>query len=126
VQEIASFKDVRKVHDLPDIFHYWSHKFLLPKCEMLGIPGVEAFFAQHIAEYCAAHSDEICRVASLGAGNCDTEIAVAEQLLNRRITNFRLQCLDVNPHMLVRGREMARYRKVSDYHLAFIETDIKG
>jgi hypothetical protein len=29
--ELSKFQDLEKVHALPDVFHYWSGKYLLPK-----------------------------------------------------------------------------------------------
>ncbi|MBI4001650.1 MAG: class I SAM-dependent methyltransferase [Nitrospira defluvii] len=123
-REIASFKNVRNVHDLPDIFHYWSQKFLLPKFQALDIPGVTELFVRYVADACKSHHGNMCHVASLGTGNCEAEIAMAEQLVASGITNFRLDCIEVNPHMLLRGRDRASSKQVLPY-LRFVESDVK-
>src|SRR5262245_58737870 len=124
-REIMNFRDVKNVHDLPDIFHYWSQEYLLPKFQELGIPGIVDLFVRYIQQRCIDHPQQVCLVASLGAGNCDTEIAIAKQLLAIEVKNFRIECLDVNPHMLARGKEAVAGTEMSNY-LHFIETDIKG
>lgn len=123
--EIANFRNVRNVHDLPDIFHYWSQKFLLPKFEALNIPGVTEVFVRYIADACRSQLGDMCHVASLGTGNCETEVAMAEQLIASGINNFRLDCIEVNPHMLARGRECAASKQVLPY-LRFVESDVKS
>lgn len=123
--EIANFKNVRNVHDLPEIFHYWSQKFLLPKFQALNIPGVTELFVIYVADACRSHHGHICHVASLGTGNCETEIAMAEQLVASGITTFQLDCIEVNSHMLARGKELAESKQMLPY-LRFIESDVKS
>lgn len=124
-QEIANFRNVTNVHDLPAIFHYWAAKFLRPKCQELDIPGVTELFVRYANAACQVDPTQTCHFASLGAGNCETEVAIVEQLLASNVRNFVLECIDVNPHMLVRGRELAVEKQVV-HHLRFIESDING
>ncbi|HJR77977.1 MAG TPA: class I SAM-dependent methyltransferase [Nitrospiraceae bacterium] len=124
-REIANFKTVTNVHDLPAIFHYWAHNFLQPKCEVMGIQDLTEFFVGYARVACRADPTRTCYVASLGAGNCETEVAIAEHLLANHMTNFVLDCIDLNPHMLARGRDLAAARGVAQ-HLRFVDSDIKG
>jgi SAM-dependent methyltransferase len=124
-QEIANFETVTNVHDLPAIFHYWARNFLQPKCEVLGIPDLTEFFARYARAACRAQPTRPCYLVSLGVGNCETEVAIAEQLLASHTTNFVLVCVDLNPHMLARGRDLASAKGVTQ-HLQFVESDIKG
>ncbi len=112
VQEHLIFDDQQKVHDLPAIFHYWSNRWLRPKLESFGFSNPDEFFAHFLA---LSHADAVVRPArfiSLGAGNCDTEVRVARLLRDRGIDDFVLECMDINPHMLERGRELARAAEV--------------
>ena len=43
-KEIEFFRNMKNVHELPDIFHYWSNKYLLPKFQALGFTGINEFF----------------------------------------------------------------------------------
>lgn len=107
-QEHLIFDGQEQVHDLPAIFHYWSNRWLRPKLESFGFSNPDEFFAHFLA---LSHADATARPArfiSLGAGNCDTEVRVARLLRDRGIDDFVLECLDINPHMLERGRELAR------------------
>ncbi|MCW5797478.1 MAG: class I SAM-dependent methyltransferase [Nitrospira sp.] len=123
-EEIANFKHVRNVHDLPDIFHYWSQKYLLPKFQALNIPGVTELFARYIAEACRSTRDNMCYVASLGTGNCEAEVAMVEQLVANGVTAFQLDCIEVNPHMLARGKELASSKLMLPY-MRFVASDVK-
>lgn len=104
-QEQANYAAVVNVHDLPEIFHYWSNKYLLPKCQSFGFNHPDEHFANNLAQ--ALPADGEARFVSVGAGNCDTEVRVASLLRARGHTHFTIECLDINPHMLARGRELA-------------------
>lgn len=104
-QEQANYADVINVHDLPDIFHYWSNKYLLPKCREFGFSHPDEHFANHLE--CALANNGHGRFVSIGAGNCDTEVRVAAILKARGHEQFTIECLDINESMLARGHQMA-------------------
>ncbi|RYD15251.1 MAG: class I SAM-dependent methyltransferase [Lysobacteraceae bacterium] len=108
-EETRIFAGQAEVHDLPPIFHYWSNAWLRPQLESFGFSNPDQFFARYLAD---AHEDALAaghpaRFASLGCGNCDTEVRVARLLLDRGITRFTIDCVDINDAMLERGRRMA-------------------
>lgn len=107
--ETRIFADQEQVHDLPPIFHYWSNKWLRPQFESFGFSNPDEFFARYLA---LAHADAKAagrapRFASLGCGNCDTEVRVARLLRDRGLGHFTIECIDINDAMLERGRRMA-------------------
>lgn len=122
-QESERFAIETNIHDLPPIFHYWSNKFLRPMIESFGFSNPDEFYALHIAQRCS--SRESVRCLSIGAGNCDTEIRIAETLLARGCTNFSMTCVDLVPAMLERGRAAAHVAGVSDY-FGFEAVDINA
>lgn len=108
-EETRIFADQVEVHDLPPIFHYWSNTWLRPQLEAFGFSNPDEFFARYLA---FAHADAAAagrpaRFASLGCGNCDTEVRVAQLLLERGVQAFTIDCVDINEAMLERGRRMA-------------------
>lgn len=103
-REREIFNDQVEVHDLPPIFHYWSNTHLRPQMEQFGFSNPDEFFALFFAAATNNNGDEHHRFASVGCGNCDTEIRVADLLVKRGITNFSIDCLDINQAMLERGR----------------------
>ncbi|WP_019498101.1 class I SAM-dependent methyltransferase [Pseudanabaena sp. PCC 6802] len=124
-QEIEYYKEVANVHDLPPIFHYWSHNYLLPRLNSLGFSNLQNFYISYIEQVAVQDPTSTCTILSLGAGNCDTEIALALALLKKNITNFTFTCIDINHHMLERAKQL-----ILEYHLLsqfdFIETDINS
>lgn len=124
-EEINNYKEVTNVHDLSPIFHYWSHNYLRPKFEWLGISSPNDFYIQYITEVAARNPEAVCSILSVGSGNCDTEVALAELLISKNILNFNFTCLDINAHMLERGAQLASEHLLGD-RFNFIGTDINS
>ena len=124
-QEIRSYRDVINVSELPEIYSYWSNKFLRPKLESLGFSNPNEFYVQYIRPIALSTPGSPCRILSLGAGNCDTEMNLADLLRRSGAENFIFDCLDVNPQMLARGKHLAQERGLRS-HFVFIQSDINS
>ena len=123
-EEISFYRDLENVHNLPPINDYWTYKYLLPKFQSLGFHDPNEFYRQYIEKSVAQSPGETCRILSIGAGNCDTEVALAESLIRTGVKDFKFTCMDINPYMLDRGRALTHERHLSArFH--FAETDIK-
>ena len=121
--EHRHFNETTRVHDLPGIYHYWSGKYILPKLRAFGIEGAPEMFEACLTRHCERPGADQRRFVSIGAGNCELEVNLARQLLRKGHTNFVIECLELNPAMLERGRALAREAEV-DGRLAFVETDM--
>lgn len=106
-EETRIFRDVENVNDLPPIFHYWSDTYVRPMLEEYGCSNPDQFFAKYLRESARQCGTDSPVFLSIGAGNCDTEVRVAKLLKDVGLSDFVIECLDMNPHMLRRGREMA-------------------
>lgn len=114
--ELQDFAQCAKVHDLPDIFHYWSNKHLAPpKFHPHGITDPEQFFFLYASKFHERFPDQHMRMVSIGSGNCDMEARMAKRLVEAGICNFSLECMDINTAMLERGRVHAATLGVGDY-----------
>ncbi|HEX6833456.1 MAG TPA: class I SAM-dependent methyltransferase [Rudaea sp.] len=118
-QEQTIFAQQEEVNDLPAIFHYWSDKYLRPKLEEFGFSNPDQFFAHFIEQAYRDAQGKPVRVASLGCGNCDTEVRVS-RLLKERGCDFVIECIDINRTMLDRGLAHAAAEGVSDHIRAVI------
>jgi len=122
IKEIERFKDVENVHDLPKIFHYWSNKFLFPMCRDCGFAGVTDLFVSELYAAAVRSGNPKPQFISIGSGNCDLEVEVARLLVGKGLAEFSLECLELNPHMLARGKTSAESGGVAD-RLIFSEGD---
>lgn len=103
--QIEQYREVQNIHDLPDIFHYWSNKVLRPRLnDVFGVESIADFYAVPFAE-AARQAGGSARFLSIGAGDCSVEISVAKRLLALGLREFRLTCLELSPHLLQRAQK---------------------
>jgi SAM-dependent methyltransferase len=81
---------------------------------VLEVSSFQDFYAKHIRRYGSEHPGVVVEIASLGAGNSDMEVGLGKLLHEQGCTDFLFHCLDVNPAMLARGREMAAAAGLAD------------
>jgi ubiquinone/menaquinone biosynthesis C-methylase UbiE len=116
------YQDCRKVHDLPDIFHYWSNKYLAPDFRRFGFASPDDFHAQSIIKYLQRSSRPNTHFVSIGSGNCDLELDITRKLVAAECRSFVFECLDINQDMLDRGLEAVR-RAGLEEHFRFTCAD---
>ncbi len=102
--EKSTYEDCVNVHDLPGIFHYWSDLYVRPKVEPFGFSSPAGLFTKYLEEQCGRRHNCAPRFVSIGSGNCDLEIDLAQHLRAKGHTDFVIDCVDMNPAMLERGR----------------------
>jgi ubiquinone/menaquinone biosynthesis C-methylase UbiE len=122
-KELENYRKNLNVHDLPQIFHYWSNKYLTPLLVEAGIADIDDLYVKYMCESIQLCESPKPTFISLGSGNCDTEVRIAKQLRNKGIEHFTIECLELNSEMLQRGSNLANEEEVTD-NLEFIETDI--
>lgn len=122
-RERERFAATLNVHDLPPIFHYWSNRYLRPMAEELGFSSPDDFFVKGILTAAASAPGEPVSIASLGSGNCDTEVRLAAALRGAGLSAFHIDCFELSSEMLERGQVLARDGGVSG-HLDFHTADI--
>jgi SAM-dependent methyltransferase len=120
--EIAKYATVKNVHDLPEIYHYWSNKYLLPKMMALGVNGVDDFYFKYICSV-ITRKDDHASLLSIGAGNCDLEIRIMQRLIEEGYSHLIMDCVEINPEMLKRGKEQAEIQGIAD-HFRFLNYDV--
>jgi len=121
-QELEIFDVYLNVHDLPDIYHYWSNRYLVPMLEECGIGHPDDLYVKYMLDATLLCGVEPPNFVSVGSGNCDTEVRLAKRLREEGLHEFTIECLDLNPTMLSRGRELAMEEGVLE-NLSFTEMD---
>jgi SAM-dependent methyltransferase len=119
--QIEQYRQVENIHDLPDIFHYWSEKHLRPLTnEVLGVDSIVEFYAKSFFE---AADSGLKRFLSIGAGDCSLEINITNRLMEMGLQDFELHCLELSPYLLERAENQAQANQI-EKHIKFHETDI--
>ena len=118
-EELANYRDVEMVHDLPPIAEYWAATHLVPIARQFGFSTITQFYCQYILKFRSAQpSVNELHIISIGAGNCDQEAEIAGQLVAEGVSGFVIECVDINPDMLERGRQAATEKNLLT-HMAF-------
>lgn len=120
--ELEAFNDCINVHELPEIFHYWSNKYLRPMIEEYGVSHPDDLFVNYMFDSAISCKVEKPAFLSIGSGNCDTEVRVAKQLKGKGLQDFCIDCIELNTSMLKRGYELASQEGVLE-NMTFIEKD---
>lgn len=102
-QEKDNFSKNTNVHDLPEIFHYWSNKYLTPIFLEAKIKSIEDFFVSNLYEASKRCAVDKNIFLSVGSGNCDIEIGIVKKFLEMGFQNFEFECLELNEEMLARA-----------------------
>ena len=119
--EINRFSAEVEVNDLPEIFHYWSNKYLVPKFSEHGFNNPNEFFLK-FAKQSIEKNLGITTILSIGAGNCDTEVSLAKSLCDSGLQDFKIECMDINEAMFKRGKALAANQGVAD-KIVFLQAD---
>lgn len=93
------------VHDLPEIFHYWSNRHLRAFVNGFGYDSIDDFFVREIAATRVGGGP--LHIASIGCGDCAAEVRIASRLIAAGVDDFRFLCLDISDGALARGRSLA-------------------
>jgi glycosyltransferase involved in cell wall biosynthesis/SAM-dependent methyltransferase len=124
-QELSIYEKQVKVHDLPEIYHYWSNKFMAPIFQEAGVQSIEGFFADNLLEAKKRTENSPAYFVSIGSGNCDLEIDIAKLLVKAGCQDFIFECVEINPVMLDRGKTLARENGLLA-NMKFIEADFNS
>ena len=108
---------------MPEVHGYWAHKYVLSLLQPHGFGNDVEFFRWYICKTAKIVNPQICRVIALGSGNCELKAMLVQSLLAAGVTNVTIECTDLNPYMLDRGRALAAEKGISD-RLNFTQIDI--
>ena len=123
-REIEIYKNNKNVSsDLPDIFHYWSNKYLKEMYTVIdtNVKDTISLYVYYIKKF--KNKSKIL-IGSFGSGNCNIEIEIAKKLIEEDCYNFEFNCIDINIEMLKRGRKSAEENNLVD-KFKFIKSDIR-
>jgi hypothetical protein len=117
--QIRQYRKVENIHELPDIFHYWSNKFLRPRLNAVcGADTIAEFYAGPFVE-ASKRTTNSARFLSIGSGDCGVEIAVVKSLFECGVRDFKFECLEASPHLIDRAIRAISEEKLK--HILSIE-----
>lgn len=121
--DVGQERNVADIQELPDIFHYWSNKYVLPLIiDILGVFNVFELYSKYFAE-CLTELPDTNTLLSVGCGDCSFEVGVAQDLINKGMSNFVFECLDISPLLVAKSRERVASLGL-EAHFTITEVDL--
>jgi len=107
-KQIDQYKNVENMHELPEIFHYWSTSYLRPK--VFDVFDIKPPFSLYLkvaiqaSQLQKGESATSLSILSLGSGYATEEIRLAN-LLKKKNIDFSLECMELSPILCQRARQ---------------------
>ncbi len=121
--QIEQYANTINMHELPDIFHFWSHNYIAPGLKhVFGTSNIDDAYARAFVE-ASHHNKNVSRILSVGCGDGSVEIRVAQNLLGRGLTNFQFVCADISP-ILLRNLTGAIEREGLTHYFVPLQADL--
>jgi len=119
-QQIEQYID-QPIHDLPEIFHVWSHEFVRPGImSVYGIESINDVYKGAVFEASKNFSNG-SRILSVGCGDGSVEIQLALSLLQSGYDRFRIEAVDLAPVLIDRFREQVVANKLEGHVLPQVD-----
>ena len=116
-QERRRFDGVSEFDDLPPIYHYWSNTFVRAMLERSDCRSAPTFSRQFLRQSALRSEHEKSVFLSIGSGDGNNEVEIAQLLHGGGLEDFRIECLELNPNTdQTRGRRRARAGLSSHSH----------
>lgn len=113
-QQIQQYAQTINMHDLPDIFHVWSHNFVLPGIQdVFGVNSVNDFYVSAFLDSLGEQSSG--EILSIGCGDGSVEIDIAKALLATGVKQFNILGADLSPILLSRMADNIRAEGLEAY-----------
>lgn len=124
-RQIAQYA-TEPIHHTSPIYEYWSNAYLRPKLNaVFGVDSMTAFYAEPILDRVAVSPEPLTRILSIGAGEAELEVQVAEYLLSKGLATFQLECLELSPILIERANRRIRDAAVSS-HVSVVQSDLNS
>lgn len=121
--QIDQYAETVNMHDLPDIFHFWSHNYILPA--MGEVFGSNRVIDVYLSACLLVPRDGTLSILSIGCGDGSVEVELAQELLKSGIDDFMIIGADLSPILLDHFRNKVAEQKLGRY-FSVIEADLNG
>lgn len=120
--QIEQFKNPDKLKKLPPIHWYYVKKYVAPKLEnVFGVKkGIDIYINSF--EQALRSQSQTRKILSIGSGDCNIEMTVAQGLIDRGVTDFLIECAELSPVRLERAKKLAAEKGLFG-HLVFSVKD---
>jgi SAM-dependent methyltransferase len=123
-RELESYREERPELGLPAIFTYWAVNHLTPRLRrVMDAQTIPEFFGKYMLE--RLQRNDLGNVASIGCGDCETEIEIAKYFLAHGARDFVFYCYDISDFVLARAKATIEGHGL-DRHFRLIAQDLNS
>jgi SAM-dependent methyltransferase len=116
-EQIEQYESTLKIHDLPQIFHDWTHLFVAPGVKhVYGVTTIADAYAECFLDSARATAGRP-QFLSLGCGEGTMEIDIAKRLISSGLNEFEFLCIDLSPPLLRRFAEQIPQEMTACFNL---------
>jgi len=120
-QEIEFFKDM-DLNALPEIYSYWSNTHLIHFIHgVFDSYNLFEVFAAELGQSIKASGNS--RIVSIGAGDAEIDVMIAEKMLGLGYSDFQFECLELSSFLIERARQRIAGTPL-EQHFVFTEVDL--
>jgi SAM-dependent methyltransferase len=121
--QIAQYAETKNMHELPEIFHFWTCNYLRPavEAEFALDTIVDVYFNACVS----LPSKRLINILSVGCGDGSIEIDLAKTLIAREIVDFSITGVDLSPILLQRFRKAVQELQLTKY-FSILEIDLNS
>jgi 2-polyprenyl-3-methyl-5-hydroxy-6-metoxy-1,4-benzoquinol methylase len=124
IGEKRHFEKLENFSQLPEIVDWWSAKYLRPRIhEVFGYSGGNVFYSRPVIA--AASSKRTVLVASLGSGDGQVEIALAQEIRRLEIDNVKIVGFELSKDLVSKATRNAEKLNISDL-VEFDNSDVNA
>ena len=122
-EQINQYADIENMHDLPEVFHFWSKNYIVPAIrEVFGCDNfVDIYFNACVQ---LLSNNKYIKILSIGCGDGTIEIELADKLLASGYRDFQLIGVDLSPILLKKFQEKAKKYKNAPCAVEIVEGDL--
>lgn len=122
--QIAQYA-TEEIHDVPPIYAYWTDTHIRPRLNaVLGVDTVRDFYIEHVLER-VAHRSAPARILSLGAGDAELEVQIAQGLISRGLGAFEIESMELSPILIEKATHRIHEAQLAE-HISFFQSDLNS
>lgn len=100
-QQQEQYATGAEIHGLPEIYHYWSNRYIAPYIQQVfGTKSITEIYAHPLAHMLDGGGARTRKFVSIGSGDCSEEIKIAKCLLEAGHSNFVILGFEVAAHLI--------------------------
>jgi SAM-dependent methyltransferase len=100
-QQQKQYASGADIHGLPDIYHYWSNRYIAPCLQQVfGSNSITEIYVRPLTRMLDGGGASTRKFVSIGSGDCSEEIKIAKRLLELGHSNFVILGLDVAENLI--------------------------